>query len=107
MNTKLSGLLGAVLMLTTMVASAGNQTPRADAREARQDARIVQGVASGELTTREVVRLEARQEHIENVEDRAKADGTVTAAERRKLERKQDRSSRAIHRRKHDGQDHD
>lgn len=107
MNTKWNGVLGAVLMLTTLAANAGNQTPRADAREARQDARIVQGVASGELTTREAVKLEARQAHIENVEDRAKADGKVTAAERIKLERKQDRSSRAIHRQKHDGQDHD
>ena len=62
-------------------------------------------LASGELTQREANRLDAREEHIDNVEDRAKADGVVTHNERVKLEVKQDRSSRAIAKQKHDRQD--
>ena len=98
---------GAALILFTMagVALAGNETPRADARQENQDARIEQGIASGELTQREANRLDAREEHIDNVEDRAKADGVVTHNERVKLEVKQDRSSRAIAKQKHDRQD--
>lgn len=101
--------MGVALMLFTLtgVVLAGNETPRADARQDNQEARIEQGVASGELTHREANRLEAREEHIDNVEDRAKADGVVTRQERVKLEVKQDRTSRAIAKQKHDRQDHD
>lgn len=106
MNTMKTALLALALM-SGASAFAGNETPRADARQDRQERRIEQGVASGELTQREANRLEARQEHIENVEDRAKADGVVTRRERARLEVKQDRSSRAIARQKHDRQDRD
>ena len=85
-------------------AFAGGQTPRADVRQDNQEARIEQGVATGELTNREADRLDARQDHIANVEARAKADGVVTRKERVKLEVKQDRSSRAIAKQKHDRQ---
>ena len=95
------------LALFTGTAMAGNESPRADVRQDNQDARIQQGVGSGELTDREANRLEAREEHIENVEDRAKADGVVTRKERVRLEVKQDRTSRAIARQKHDRQDRD
>lgn len=101
--------MGFALTLLTMagVATAGNDTPRADVRQDNQDARIDQGVASGELTQREANRLEAREAHIDNVESRAKADGIVTRKERVRLEVKQDRTSRAIARQKHDRQDRD
>jgi hypothetical protein len=99
----------ATLVLFTLAgaALAGDQTPRADARQQNQDDRIEQGVASGELTQREAQRLDARQDHIDNVEDRAKADGVVTRKERVTLEVKQDRTSNAIARQKHDRQDRD
>ena len=94
-----------LLLLMTVGAEAG--TPRVDARQDNQAARIDQGIATGELTAREANRLEARQQHIDNVEDRALADGVVTRRERVKLEVKQDRNSRAIARQKHDRQDRD
>lgn len=106
MNTMKSAML-ALALLWTASACASNETPRADTRQERQEARIEQGVASGELTRREANRLEARQEHIDNVEERAKADGVVTRRERVQLEVKQDRNSRAIARQKHDRQDRD
>ena len=56
-------------------------TPRVDARQAKQEARIEQGQASGALTPRETQRLEREQKAVARVEAKAKADGTVTAQE--------------------------
>lgn len=80
-------------------------TPVVNARQENQDARIDQGVASGELTAREAARLNAEQAHVQRVENRAKADGIVTARERARLEREQNQASRRIYRNKHDRQD--
>jgi uncharacterized membrane protein YebE (DUF533 family) len=79
-------------------------TPRADAREAKQDARIQNGVASGQLNAKETYRLEKQQARINAAEADAKADGKVTRAERARIERKQDRASANIARQKHDAQ---
>jgi hypothetical protein len=79
-------------------------TPRADAREARQEKRIQQGVASGQLTHKEAARLEKGETRIDKAEDKAKADGKVTPKERAHLEKMQDRQSKVIYGQKHDGQ---
>ncbi|MCZ2292750.1 MAG: hypothetical protein LC125_12470 [Burkholderiales bacterium] len=78
--------------------------PRVDARQARQEARIGQGAASGALTPHEQRRLQREQRAITKAETKAEADGTVTAQERRKLHRMQDAASRDIHHQKHDRQ---
>lgn len=83
---------------------ATSATPRVDQRQANQEQRIDQGVASGELNRREAHRLNHQQNRINRAENRAKADGVVTATERRTLERKQDRASRNIAHQKRDGQ---
>ena len=79
-------------------------TPGVDARQERQQQRIDQGVASGELNQREANRLERQQDRIQGMEDKAKADGTVTNQERRQLNRAQNRASRNIAKEKHDRQ---
>ncbi len=79
-------------------------TPRIDQREANQQQRIDQGVASGQLTKREASRLDQQQAGIARTEARAKSDGIVTAAERRHVVQKQKRASRAIRHQKHDAQ---
>ena len=79
-------------------------TPKADKRENRQEARINQGEASGQLTDREAARLEAGQAKVDGLEAKAKADGTVTKKERVRLHSAQDVQSRRIYRQKHDGQ---
>lgn len=79
-------------------------TPRIDAREARQQKRIAQGVASGRLTERETNRLQKGEARIDQVEDRAKADGVVSAKEREHLTRMQNQESHAIFKQKHDRQ---
>jgi hypothetical protein len=85
-------------------ATATPSTPRVDQREANQQKRIDQGVASGQLTARETRRLERQQLRIARAESNAKADGVVTPAERRQLQRMQDRASKNIYRQKHDAQ---
>jgi hypothetical protein len=79
-------------------------TPGLDKREARQQQRIDQGVASGQLTAKETNRLDKRQAKLIAMETAAKSDGVVTPAERRKLQRQANKNSKAIHRQKHDRQ---
>ncbi len=79
-------------------------TPKIDQRQAEQEKRIAQGVASGALTTKEADQLRKREAKIQADKVAAQADGKVTAKERRKLTREQDHASRAIRRQKHDRQ---
>jgi hypothetical protein len=79
-------------------------TPRIDKREANQEKRIEQGVASGQLTSREAARMERQQARVENAEAAAKADGNVTAKERKHIAHMQDKDSKRIYRQKHDAQ---
>lgn len=85
-------------------ASSPAATPRVDQRQANQEKRIDQGIASGELNKRETRRLEKEQNVINRAEDKAKADGTVTKVERRRLHKMQNHASKDIHHQKHDAQ---
>jgi hypothetical protein len=100
--TTLALATGAMAMAQTPANAAS--TPRLDKREAQQQARIDQGVASGQLNAKETNRLDKREAKLNADEAAAKADGKVTHAERRKLEREANRDSKAIHRQKHDKQ---
>ena len=84
-STILAGL-GLALMLVAESAAAG--TPRLNAREANQRARIHQGVQSGELTRPEARRLRVGEARLNLNEARAKSDGVVTASERARLPRR-------------------
>jgi hypothetical protein len=95
--------IGAVAMALAGLAMAQPATPNLDKREANQQQRIDQGVASGQLNAKETSRLESREAKLAADEAAAKADGKVTRAERVKLQREAHRNSRAIHRQKHDG----
>ncbi|MFN3861202.1 MAG: hypothetical protein ACK4R2_07000 [Roseateles sp.] len=97
----LLSLAGTQAFAQTPASAPGTNTPHIDQREARQQARIEQGAASGSLTAQETRRLEREQAHIANAEAKAKSDGTVTARERRRLHRMQDAASRDIHRKRH------
>jgi hypothetical protein len=105
-KTTLATLTLSLLSATAFAqaASAPAATPGIDRRQANQEQRIDQGVASGQLTRREAHRLEHRQNAINRAEGQAKADGTVTAQERKQLHRMQDRASQGIHHQKHDAQ---
>jgi hypothetical protein len=97
----------AALMLTTSSWSvwAGTHTPRIDERQAHQEQRIDQGIASGELTRREAQRLDQQQDRIDRYENKAQADGRVTVKERARITHAQQHASYSIYRQKHDRQD--
>jgi hypothetical protein len=97
-------LVGLIAAAAAVPVHAQTATPGIDARQERQQQRIDQGVASGELNQREANRLERQQGRIQGMEERAKADGVVTNQERRQLNRAQNRASRNIAREKHDRQ---
>ena len=102
-RTLMIALLAAVMTSFAAMAFAHPATPRIDRREARQHARIHQGLRSGELTRGEAARLRMGQRQIHRVERRAKADGFVNGRERGRLTRLQNRENRAIWRLKHNG----
>lgn len=79
-------------------------TPKLDQRQANQQQRIDQGVASGQLNQREATRLQARENKLAADEAAAKADGKVTRKERARLNHEAHRDSRAIYKQKHDRQ---
>ena len=80
------GVAVATLLAASAVWAQSNQTPGVDARQERQQNRIAEGVASGQLTPRETARLERGEARIERMEQRAKADGVVTPKERKRLQ---------------------
>jgi hypothetical protein len=105
-----SSLLIAALTVFALPVLAQTSTPKVDQRQANQQQRIDQGVASGQLTGKEAARLDKGQAQVEKKEAKAKADGKVTAKEREKLKKAQDQQSKRIKHEKHDKQrdlDHD
>jgi len=97
-------IVAALFALVALPAAAQTATPRVDARQANQEARIQQGVQSGQLTGKEAAKLEAGQAKVEKKEAKAKADGVVTKKERAKLAKAQDKQSKKIRKQKHDKQ---
>jgi hypothetical protein len=106
MNLRRFVFTGTALALLTLTGAStwAQTTPRVDQREANQEKRIEQGVASGALTSRETLRLEREQKRVAAAEAKAKGDGTVTAAERKRLHKMQNAASRDIKHQKHDAQ---
>lgn len=92
------------VVLTAGMAYAQAETPGIDQRQANQERRIDQGIASGQLNQREANRLDREQNRIDRMENRAKADGVVTDKEKAHIGAAQNRASRHIAREKHDGQ---
>ena len=72
-------------------------------RQIRQQKRIHQGVASGQLAWGEAWALEREQVRIQRHKRRAWRDGWLSPGERLRLEREQDRAGRHIFRLKHKG----
>ncbi len=85
--------------IAPLAASAGE----VDNRVNREQARINQGVASGQLTHGEYNRVESREDLInaQRERDLRKNDGHLTAGEYRRLNREQNGLSRSIYFDKH------
>lgn len=87
-----------------LAAVAQTNTPRVDQRGVNQQARIQQGAASGSLTQKEAARLENGQQHVQNMEAKAKSDGVVSQQEKGRLHHAQEVQSRHVYKQKHDRQ---
>lgn len=98
---KVSMIATALLLGSATMTLAQTATPGVDARQANQQQRINQGVASGQLTGREAANLERGQVRVQRIENRAKSDGVVTAGERVRLQRAQNVESAKIYNKKH------
>lgn len=96
-------VLCALIAIAVSSVSAQTATPRVTKRQVQQQARIREGVRSGELTPGETRRLERQQAKIAADKQKAKSDGVVTPKERAKLTHEQNKSSRRIARLKHNG----
>ncbi|NVJ24774.1 MULTISPECIES: hypothetical protein [Myxococcus] len=97
-------ILAVVMGFGLMVAPPASAA-KAERRQATQQARIIDGVKSGELTGREAVRLERQHHAIQRELRQARRDdGRLDARERVRINREQNRLDRRIARQKHDAQ---
>ena len=109
---KLSNLSLVLVVLTSsaLVASADpkpkhlKHTPGVTRREANQEARIAEGVKSGELTKSEAKQLQGEEKAIRTEKRAYKADGVVTPAERKDLHQDLNQASKDINAEKHDAE---
>ena len=70
-------------------------------RNVNQQARIEQGVKSGQLTNTEVAKLERGQSHVTAREAHAGANGPVGAAEQANVQAAENRQSAHVYDKKH------
>ena len=85
--------------------SASSQRMQADVqRNVNQERRIEQGVKSGQLTNREVGKLENGQARVDRAEARAGANGHVSAKEQQRIQKDENQQSKRIYKQKHDKQ---
>ncbi len=103
MKTTVAHIVAAVLAVAVAMPSLAAEV---DQRQRNQQARIGEGVESGELTPRETARLERKEAriHREIRRERAANGGTLTPGERARVNRQENRLSRQIYRQKHDAQ---
>ena len=73
-------------------------------RQDNQQARIKQGVISGEITNKEGIKLTRQQIKTQRKEARFKADGNFTKKERAIVQRDLTKNSASIYKQKHDKQ---
>ena len=82
--------------------SASSKRMQADVqRNVNQQARVEQGVQSGELTNRETAGLERGQAHVDRAEGRAAANGHVGPGEQAGVQARENHQSGKIYRKKH------
>lgn len=95
------GLCAAAMLIASTAYAGPTADPGIHARMLNQQKRIWQGSRTGELTPREVRRLERQEARIRHAELRMKSDGFLTRGERVRLNRELNRASADIYRAKH------
>jgi len=96
-----SSIIVTMLVLSGLLLTDAAFAGRVGKRQVRQQKRIYQGIASDQLSAKEVRRLQREQRRIQRSKRKARSDGELTAKERLRLERQQNRASRHIYRAKH------
>src|SRR5215470_3793847 len=96
-------LIANMLLPTATMAQQCNttKTPGINYRQNNQEARIADGIRSGELTRAEAARLQQEHARIHFQKKQFKSDGYVTREEREQLQHELNKSSRDIYRAKH------
>ncbi len=94
------------LLTLTLAACALASGAEVDTRQNNQQSRINQGVRSGQLTTREAIRLKQEEVQIHRTvqRQRARNGGTLTPHQRAAADRALDHQNARIAREKHDSQ---
>ncbi len=100
MTTRIGMTIAAVLALGLAAPALAGEV---DSRQTNQQARIAEGVESGQLTPGETARLERKEARNRRQihRDRAANGGTLTPAERAQVNREENRTSRQIYDAKH------
>jgi len=101
---KIKLLVAMIATVPITALAAGPHAQNVNQRQHNQQARIHQGVKSGQLTRPEAHRLQAEQRHIRREEHAYRADGHLSRGERADLRHDLNRSSRHIAAQTHDGQ---
>jgi len=84
--------------------SASSQRMQADVqRNVNQQARIENGVKSGQLTNQEAGKLERGQAHVNGAQARAGANGRVGAREQKSIQARENHQSKRVYHKKHNG----
>ena len=97
--------LWTLVTLGMFVVSGAAFAEKVKKREKRQQNRIEEGVASGDLTKKETLKLEAKEAKLHREIKRDRKDGgRLTLKERAKIDAKQDKLSKQIYKEKHDDQ---
>ncbi|TGE19359.1 hypothetical protein [Hymenobacter elongatus] len=96
MKTFLFACAAALSLLASSAATA-QTAPRTN-----DQARIRQGVRSGQLTRTEAARAQAQQADARQARQSARADGVVTPAERHVVRHEERQADRVLYRQKHD-----
>jgi hypothetical protein len=94
-------LLALAATLACAGAFAQNAAVVTEQRDANQQARIEQGLQSGQLTTREAGKLEKEEARVDRMQANALKDGNLSAAEKARLTAAQNDASRDIAAAKH------
>ncbi|MBC3919238.1 hypothetical protein H8L32_17235 [Undibacterium sp. CY18W] len=100
MKTKFIPLLLAGLLTCSAFAQSVSTDVQ---RNVNQQTRIEDGLKTGQLTTKEVGKLEREQAAIAREEHNALKDGKLSAGEKAKIDRMQNKASADIHAEKNDG----
>ena len=98
-----AAVLGVLSASTVFAQTTSQQRHAVNHRRHKEQSRIKQGYASGQVTNRGANSLEAHQQAIHQQErtDRAADGGHLTAQDRHQLAREQNRQSARIYRDKH------